>query len=254
VSKLRKILILSGLVALAGAATAYAITIEFGNTVISATASVQPRALPKRGYAPISLTSVTRIGTKDKSTPSTLQTIEFLVDKHSTIDTKGVPVCTMAKLAGTTPAQARQRCAGALVGEGLGKALVTMPGAAPFKISSPLSFFNAPPTKGRPTLIAHAYEKVPSPQALLVPIVVERVAKGRYGYRVRVEIPEIAGGFGAATLAEATIYAVRKRHGKSVGYLNAQCSGGRLQVEGRIRMTNGDRFPATLTSPCHFSG
>ncbi|HET7120932.1 MAG TPA: hypothetical protein VFI17_06730 [Solirubrobacterales bacterium] len=253
-SHLRKILVIASFAALCVGGTAYAITIEFGNTVISTTATVQPRELPKRGYAPISLTSITRIGTMDHTTPSTLETIEFLVDKHSTIDTKGVPVCTMTKLAGTTPGQARKRCGAALVGTGLGKAVVTMPGRAPFKISSPLSFFNAPPTNGRPTLIAHAYETVPSPQALLVPIVVERVARGRYGYRIRVDIPEIAGGFGAATLAEATIDAVRKRAGKSVGYLNAQCSGGRLQVEGHILMTNGDRFPATLTSPCHFPG
>jgi hypothetical protein len=250
--RLRKILLVTALAALAAAGTAYAISIEFGNTVISATATIQPRELPKRGYAPISLTSITRIGTRDHSTPSTLESIEFLVDKHGRVDTKGVPVCTIAKLAGTTPAQARKRCAGAMVGTGLGKAVVTMPGRAPFRISSPLSFFNAPPSNGKPTLIAHAYETVPSPQALLVPIVVERIAKGRYGYRVQVEMPEIAGGFGAATLAEATIGAVRKRHGKKVGYLNAQCSGGRLQVEGNIRMTNGDRFPATLTSPCHF--
>jgi hypothetical protein len=252
--RLRKILILTGLLALGAAGAASAITIEFGSTKISATATIQPRELPKRGYAPISLTSITRIGTTDHSTPSTLQTIEFLVDKHGTVETKGVPVCTMAKLAGTTPAEARKRCGGALVGTGVGKALVTMPGRPPFKISSPLSFFNAPPTQGKPTLIAHAYEKVPTAQALLVPIVVERVSKGRYGYRVRVNLPEIAGGFGAATLAEATIDAVHKQHGKRVGYLNAQCSGGRLQVEGHIRMTNGDRFPATLTSPCHFPG
>ena len=73
-----------------------------------------------------------------------------------------------------------------------------MPGQAPFKISSPVSFFNAAPTGGKPTLIAHAYETVPSPQALLVPIVIERVSKGRYGFHVQVEMPEVAGGFGAA--------------------------------------------------------
>jgi hypothetical protein len=251
-SPLRKALLLAGALALAAAGTALAISIEIGGTFVSATATMQPRELPKSGNAPISLNSVTRIGTKDGSTPPTLKTIEFLIDKHGTVDTRGLPRCTMAKLEGTTPSQARKRCAGALVGRGTGKALVAMPGRKPFTISSPLSFFNGPPSGGRPTLIAHAYEKVPSPQALLVPIVIERIARGRYGFRVEIEVPPIAGGSGVPLLADATIGATRMRHGKKVGYINAHCSGGRLQVEGHLSFANGDFFPATLTSPCHF--
>lgn len=248
----RKAAILAAVLAASACATAYAITAEIGPTFVSATASVEPRELPKRGGAPIVLRSVTRVGTKDGSTPPTLKTMEFLIDRHGSVNSKAFPVCPPAKLEGTTPSQARQRCAGALVGKGVGKALVTMPGKAPFRISSPLSFFNAPPTGGKPTLIAHGYEKVPAPKTLLVPIVIERVAKGRYGFQARVELPEIAGGYGAPILAEASVGATRKRGGKEVGYISAYCVGGRLQVEGNLSFTNGDFFPATLTSPCHY--
>ena len=118
-----------------------------------------------------------------------------------------------------------------------------MPGRAPFQITSPLSFFNGPPDRGQPTLIAHAYETVPAPQAMLVPITIERVAHGRYGFRAEVQIPEIAGGYGAAILAEAKIGAIRKRGGREVGYINAHCVGGRLQVQGKAEFTNGDSLP-----------
>ncbi|HET7454821.1 MAG TPA: hypothetical protein VFJ76_04810 [Solirubrobacterales bacterium] len=233
-------------------ASAYAITAEIGPVKVSATATLKPRELLAHGNRPVFLSSVTRVGTKDGSTPPTLQTLLFQLDRNGTVDTKGLATCTTAKLEGTTPAVARKRCAGALVGKGTGKALVTMPGRAPFTITSPLSFFNGPPDHGRPTLIAHAYETVPVPQALLVPITIERVAKGRYGFRAEVELPEIAGGYGAATLAEAKIGAIRKRGGREVGYINAHCVGGRLQVQGSARFTNGDYFPVLLTSPCHF--
>lgn len=233
-------------------ATAYAITAEVGPVWVSATATVQPRELPKRGNAPITLHSVTRVGTHDGSTPPTLKTLVFLLDKNGTVDTKGLPTCTTAKLEGTTPAQARKRCAGALVGKGAAKVLVTMPGKAPFTTTSPLSFFNGPRSGGMPTLIAHGYEMVPAPKALLVQIPIERISGGRYGYRVQVELPEFAGGYGAPLLAEATIGATRKRSGRKVGYINAHCNGGRLQVTGSARFTNGDFFPVTLTSPCHF--
>lgn len=243
----------AGLV-LAFGATASGIEACIGPLCVSSTVDVQPRELPAKGNAPITLSSTTRIKVKDGSTPPTLDAIDFLIDKHGSVNSKAFPVCPRAKLEGATPSQARKRCAGALVGKGTGKALVTMPGQAPFQMTTPVSFFNAAPTGGKPTLIAHAYEKVPAPQALLVPIVIERVAKGRYGYHVRVEMPEVAGGFGAPTLAEASVGATLKRGGKKIGYISAHCSGGRMQVEGKLTFTNGDSFPTTLTSPCHTPG
>ncbi len=245
-------MVLAGLLTLGLGASASGIDSCIGPLCVSSTATMQPRELPKSGGAPITLSSITRVKTKDGSTPPTLESIRFLIDKHGQVNSKAFPVCKPAKLERATPSQARKRCAAALVGKGTGRALVTMPGREPFTITSPVSFFNAPPTGGKPTLIAHAYERVPEPKALLVPIVIERIAKGRYGYQVQVKMPEVAGGFGAPTLAEAHVGAVRKRGGRKIGFIDAYCAGGRLQVEGDLRFTNGDFFPATLTSPCHF--
>ena len=249
---IRKAAALAALLAAGISATAYAITIEVGPVWVSATATVQPREFPKHGNAPIVLSSITRVGTHDGSTPPTLKTLLFVLDKNGSVDAKGLATCTTAKLEGTSPAQARRRCAGALVGKGTAKVLVTMPGKAPFTITSPLSFFNGPLSGGVPTLISHGYETVPAPKTLVVSTPIERLSGGRYGYRVQVDLPEFAGGYGAPLLAEAKIGVTRTRGGKRVGYLNAHCNGGRLQVTGSARFTNGDFFPVTLTSPCHF--
>lgn len=239
------------LVLLLGAASAWAIRAEIGKSFVSATAAVTPRVLPTHGFAPVQLSSITRIATRDGSVPPPLKALEFELDKNGRVDTSGIPTCPISKLEGTTPKQARSRCKAALVGEGEGKAMVQMPGMAPVKISSPLSFFNAPPTGGRPTLIAHAYETIPKPSTLLVPIVIEKVNHGRYGYRAEVELPPIAEGYGSATLAEAKIGITLKRKGRKAGLIEAACSGGRLQVTGKLVFANGDLFPALLTSPCH---
>lgn len=243
-----------GLAGLLVAAGAQALKIEIGNTVVSATAEISPHALPAKGNAPVEVSSVVRIGSTDGSTPPTLKELAFMFDGHGAVDTRGLPTCTLAKLAETTPAEARKRCAGAIVGEGTGKAIVTLPGRAPVRVSSPLTFFNAPPQGGKPSLIAHAYETVPAPKALLVPIAIERIKHGRYGFQANIQVPEIAGGYGAATLAEATLGKTWKRGGRTVGYLGAHCSGGRLQVHGKITFVDGSFFPGTLTSPCHVSG
>jgi hypothetical protein len=246
-------IMLLGIASLAvlGVGTAYALNGEIGNTKLSATATMLPRELPAKGGAPIELSSITRIGTKDGKPPPVLESINFLIDGNGFIEAKGVPVCTVAKLEGTTPAQARKVCAGSLVGTGLGKAVVSLPGQPQRKVSSQLSFFNGPKLGGMPSMIAHGYETVPKQKTLLVPIPIKKVNKGRYGFELEVQIPPIAEGDGSPTLAEATIGRTFKRGGKEVGYLNARCSGGRLQVQGALTFANGDFFPTTLTSPCH---
>jgi hypothetical protein len=252
--RLLKTAVAIGLAGLLVCASAYALKIEIAKTVVSATASISPRALPARGNVPVEVNSVTRIKTTDGSQPPTLKQLTFIFDKSGTVDTRGLPTCSAAKLAGTTPAVARKRCAGAIVGEGTGKAEVRLPGQAPIAISTPLTFFNAPPEGGNPTLIAHAYETVPTAKTLLVPISIERMHQGRYGFRAEIEMPEIADGYGAATLAEATVGKTWKRGGKTVGFTNAHCDGGRLQVHGTLTFTDGSFFPGTLTSPCHVAG
>ena len=251
---LPKAMLAVGAILLIACASAYALKIEIGKTTVSATATITPRELPAQGGAPVDVASVTRIGTTDGSQPPTLKQLVFVFDKHGSLNAKGLPTCTLAKLANTTPQLARKRCAGAIVGEGVGKAEVRLPGLAPVNFSTPLTFFNAPPQGGMPSMIAHAYETMPAPKTLLVPIAVERIQRGRYGFQVKIELPEIAGGYGSATLAKATIGKTWKRGGKTVGYASAYCAGGRLQVYGTLTFTDGSYFPGTLTSPCRVAG
>lgn len=240
-------LVLLGL--LAGGAEALRTQIQ--NTVVSVTADITPRELPARGGAPVAIESVTRIASRDGSAPPALSKIVFVLDKHGFLETEGLPVCPAAKIAHATPEQARKRCAGAIVGKGVGKADVRLPGQAPAQISSPLTLFNAPPVGGKPSLIAHAYETLPTPQAVVVPFSVERINHGRYGFRAEIELPPIAAGYGSATLAQATVGKTWKRGGKTVGYINGRCAGGRLQIYGTLSFADGSLFPGTLVSPCH---
>ncbi|HEX3733636.1 MAG TPA: hypothetical protein VHU86_00650 [Solirubrobacterales bacterium] len=235
-------------------AAALAVTTQIGNLKASATAEFKPRVFPAHGTVPATFGSVVRIKTVNGEQPPALKTLIFEFDKHGKLNTKGVPTCTTAQLEGTTTTEARKRCAGALVGTGVGKARVEMPGKAPFVLTSPISIFNAPPEGGKPALIAHAYETVPSPQALLVPFTIEKINHGRYGYRAELELPPIAGGYGAATLAEAQFGRTFKSHGKKVGYVEGECSGGRLQVHGELIFTDGSFLQSLLTSPCHIDG
>ena len=238
------------------AGSAYAVKSQIGNSGVSAVAELRPRGLPAHGAgAPVTLSTTTRVNTKSGAVPPALKTLTFELDKNGTIQANGLPTCTVAKLEGTTPSQARSRCAGALVGQGMGMARVKLPDQpTATTISSPLSFFNAAPTAGNPTIIAHGYETVPKPKAVVVPIVIERINAGRYGYRAEVTIPPIAEGYGSPILAKAELGVTFKHGGRKVGFINATCPDGRLQVTGKLTFDNGDLFPATLISSCHAAG
>jgi hypothetical protein len=242
------------LLALVGAAVAVGVTTQIGNLKVSATAEFEPRAFPEHGTLPAQFGSIVRIKSVNGEQPPALKTLVFEFDKYGRINFKGVPTCTIAQLEGTKPSEARKKCPGALLGTGVGKARVEMPGMPAFILTSPISIFNAPPEGGEPTMIAHAWEAVPSPQALLTQFKVERIHHGRYGYRAQIELPEIAGGAGAATLAEAKFGRTYKQGGREVGYVEAECSGGRLQVFGQLRFADGSHLQSLLTSPCHVEG
>ncbi len=249
-----KVVVAAALIGAVCCAAASALTIQIGAIEVKATATIAPTTLPEHRNAPITIESKTRIKTNDGSTPSALHKLLFAFDKHGAIDTAGLPVCTLAKLSETTPAQAKARCPKAIVGEGLGRATVNLPGQAPLAISSPITLFNAPADHGRPALIAHAYETVPVPKALLVPFSIERIHNGRYGYRVEIEMPPIAGGYGAVTLAKARIGRTWKAGGVEHSYASARCEGSRLQVQGSIELADGSFFPGTLAPSCKVGG
>ena len=52
------------------------------------------------------------------------------------------------------------------------------------------------PRRAATTVLAHAYLDVPAPTTFIVPIVIEPIHKGIYGYRTEAKIPKIAGGYG----------------------------------------------------------
>lgn len=248
--KLSTTMVVAVLGTLLVAAAAHALRLDMGRTVIFATAEVSPSKLPEKGNVPIELTSIVKVRNRDGSLPPRLQKLVLQFDRNGYIDAKGIPVCTEARLRGKTPKAARAACRKSIVGTGTGKAVVTLPGQAPIEVSSPLTLFNGPKVGGMPSLIAHAYERVPVANALVVPIRIERIHSGRYGYRTQIEMPEIAGGYGAATLSETTVSAIRKRGGRSVGFANAHCSGGRVQVYGTLSFADGGFANGTIAQGC----
>jgi hypothetical protein len=246
----KKILIVAALALFGLAGTAAALTIRAGNLVIIADGGFSPKALPKDHDAPIEIHGGGKLKTVSGDLPPILETITFEFDKHGSVQTKGLPVCTAAKLEATTVAGARHQCPNAIVGKGEGSAVVVFPEQAPIHVSSPITVFNGPRKHGNPTVLAHAYTTVPVPTTFIVPVVIERVHHGVYGYRTEAKIPRIAGGSGIPISGSLKIDRKWTYKGVKHSYVNARCATGHLQARGEFTFKDGTFLSGDFFRPC----
>jgi hypothetical protein len=232
------------------AGSALAIRLEAGNIVVNTDGGFSPTTLPKKGFAPIKLHGYGKIGTRDGTPPPIVDTVTIWFDKNGEVETKGLPVCTPGKLAATTVAAARKLCPGAIVGKGLGKAVVIFPEQAPIPASSPITLFNAAPKHGNPVILAHAHLRAPVSATFVVPIEIQRVHKGRYGFKTVAKIPRIAGGSGIPLYARLSVGREWKYKGKTLSFANAGCPDGRLQAKIEVSFKDGNFLQGSVFKPC----
>jgi hypothetical protein len=235
---------------LALAASASGIRLRAGDIIIYADGGFAPTRLPKHENAPITIHGGVRITTVSGELPPILETIEVEFDKHGSVDTTGLPVCTEGQLEATTVDQARQKCAGAIVGKGRGSAIVKFAEQAPIPASSPITIFNGPKKNGNPTVLAHAYLTNPIVTTFIVPVVIEKIHKGLYGYRTKATIPKIANGAGIPISGSLKIGKKWTYKGERHSYVNARCETGRLQARGQVRFKDGTFLSGTFLRPC----
>ncbi len=225
-----------------------------GNLVIDAEGGFTPTALPKNVDAPITGFGGAKISTGDGALPPILKTVDLEFDKHGSVDTTGLAKCSYGKLVATTVPQARKLCPGAIVGTGHGSAVVKFPEQPPIPADSPFTVFNGPRIGGDPSVYVHAYLTVPAPTTFVVPVRIETIHNGRYGYRVAAEIPKIAGGSGIPKSGEFRIGRKWTYKGKKHSYLNARCADGRLQALGQFKFKDGSLLKGSFVAPCQIKG
>lgn len=230
------------------------VRIQAGNLLAIGEGGFTPSALPKNEDAPITIFGKGRIETVDGTLPPVLKTIDFEFDKHGSVQTEGLPKCSSGQLQTTTVPQARKICPGAIVGTGFGRAVVKFPEQAPIPVSSPITVFNGPTVKGDPSVFAHFYTTIPAPVAFVIPIRIETIHNGRYGYRVNTEIPKIAGGAGIPLSGSIRIGRKWTYKGVKHSYINARCPDGRLQAIGKFGFKDGTVLRGSFINPCKTRG
>ena len=260
----RRVGALIGLAAVAAivqlaAGQASAITVLAGNLVIKINGHTSPRSLPKHRMAPIGFHGAASIATRDGShIPAALGT-QLLIDKHIGLDTIGLPTCSLGQIQARTPAEAMQACGDALIGRGTSSAQVQFPESSAFEAKGPLLAFNGPAGggpyagSGYNEQLYYVYADVPVPTALIAVGTVSR-ASGRYGYKISISIPTIAGGAGSFNSAEFTIDRRWTYQGKKHSILNAECANGHFDAQVEIAFDGGSNLKGNVVNACRSLG
>lgn len=221
-----------------------------GNLVVDFDLSSAPDKLPRHEDAPIAFWGSGKFGTKDGTTPPPLKRMTFEIDKFGHLETRGLPTCSRPKLEATTVPQARKLCPGAILGTGTGNGIVEFPEQAPIPARTPLTFFNGPRIGGDPSLIIHAHLTIPAPTTYLVPLRIESIQKGIYGFRVEAKLPPIAGGYGSVTSFDFRFDRKWRSEGEELSYIYARCPIGRLQANVETQFEDGTALEGHYVEPC----
>ena len=125
----------------------------------------------------------------------------------------------------------------------------TFPEQAPFPVASPITLFNGPRKDGNPTVFAHAYTTVPVPTTFIVPVVIEKIHKGVYGYRTKAKIPRIASGDGHPDLRPPDDRQSGPTRASSTATSTPAAKPGSLQARGKFTFQDGTVLRGTSSGP-----
>jgi hypothetical protein len=239
---------------LIAATGAYALAVRGTSFVFSVSGGVAPTSLPHRAFAPIEFQGQVNIAPRGgRAVPPALEVAVLDFDREGRLSTRGLPTCPVSAIAEATPQEARHICRSSIVGTGRLETAAALPGQGPVIASSPLTLFNGVRQNGDPTVVLHAQITSPVTQTFAVVVPIEKLS-GSYGYRATIDVPPIAGGFGALTYIDVTVGRRYRANGQGRNYISARCTRGLFEARGRFTASDGSHLALPFFKPCRAQG
>lgn len=244
------------LLALGGAALARAEIAQQGKLRVSVRARLAPRALPRVGTAPVSISLAGRISATAGSRLPQLQGLRIELNRHGRVEDRGLALCPLAKIRIASSARALAACRPALLGEGRFDAEVVLSGQAPYPTAGRLLLFNGR-RGGRPILLGHIYTSRPFATSFVIEFKISHHAHGTYGTVLSASLPQALGSWGYLTAIDLKLSRRYVAGGERRSYLNAGCPApagfpGALFNLARTSFSfaGGRQLSSTLTRSC----
>jgi hypothetical protein len=219
---LRRVVLLTALLAVLGAASASAELSQKGDIFIRFDGGITPRSLPRTSLAPIGVRIEGTIRAPARQDPPALRKIRVALNRAGRLDTRGLPVCPEIRIRTVSSAEALAACGSALVGAGGITTVTSLPEQPNSPLRAELLLFNSI-VDGRPAILGHIYQHSPIPNTKLVVFHISR-SPGTFGTVLEATLPEAVNRNGYLK----SIYLQLQRnfvfHGRRRSYLSASCA------------------------------
>lgn len=213
--------LLSGLLALTLAVSVRGEVVQRHDIRVSFTGKLSPRALPRRGSAPIIVSVGAKIATGAGADPPQLRRMAIAINANGRLDPDLLPRCRVEQIQPATTRGALEACPRSLVGRGSFSARVLLPEQAPFPSAGEIYAFNGT-YRGRPAILAHVYGTQPAPTSYTLPFRITRT-KGTYGTLLTASLPQVTSEWGYVTGLSLTIGRTSSAPDGRRSYLSAGC-------------------------------
>lgn len=225
-------------------------TVIVNDLVLHADGGFHPQLLPHHRFAPIDFQGHIDVSARDGGKPTALRQALIDFDRDGRLSVSGLPSCAPESIEQASTEEARRICRGSIVGTGHVEALISLD-SGPVAARSALTIFNGPRLEGRATAILHARTTVPATQTYAIVVPIEE-RRGAFRYRIRLDVPPIAGGLGALTHIDVAIGRRYRAGGKSRSYVSARCSDHILQTHGHFSFEDGTVIDGSVEKYCNF--
>lgn len=244
-----------------GATFARAEISQKGNLRVSVNGRLSPKALPRHGTAPVSVSVAGVVSTTDGTSPPQLQTMQIEVNRHGRFDTSGLPVCRYNRIQPASDTRALAACRSALVGEGHFAGTIALPGSAePYPMGGRLLLFNGR-QHGRPVLFGHIYSAKPFSSSFVLVFQMRSAGHGTYGTTLTANLAKALGSKRNLDSIEMTLSRRYRYRGVSHSYVSASCPApkGFAGVSFSLARTTfsfagGKKLTTTLPRTCRAKG
>jgi hypothetical protein len=211
------------LVALGVAGAAQAEVEQKGNVIVAFDGGIKPRALPRTGVAPVSVSvDSTFKPSEGEGPPPQLRTIAIGINRAGKIFDRGLPICRVRKIQPTTIRAARRICGPAIVGSGSVRVEVDFENQPPFTFKGPLLVFNATRDGGQRRLLAQVYGKKP-PSAFVLNFKIVKKS-GEFGTVIQTSLPKTARKWAYVSHFEMKLRRTYMWRGKRRSFISAGCA------------------------------
>jgi len=245
---------------LATATLAQAEIAQKGNLRVTTTGKLSPKKLPRKGTAPIQVSVGGKFASVDGTLPPQLTSMRIELNRQGDLETTGLPECRISQIQPASTQRALRACKGALVGSGRFEVDVVLAGQAPYPAAGRLLVFNGK-HKGKKALLGQIYSAKPFASSFVIPFVISKQRKGRYGLVLTSNVPKALTSWGHITGLTLNLKRRYSYRGKRRSVVSAGCPApkgfpGALFSLARttFRFAGGVQVTSGLTRSCKVRG